>query len=331
MHKSLYNRYFSGSKVCVYAESNNVVQEGYLEYSGRKVPITKGIPRFVEDSGEYDNFAIQWNAFSSTQLDKVRKRHSNRNRLFSNTGWEIDDMKNKTVLEAGSGAGRYTEVLLDTGASVVSFDYTKAVDANYNNNMNDNLFLFQGDIYDIPFEDNYFDYIFCYGVLQHTPYPEDAFKMLFNKLKPKGKLSIDYYVKMDRPSVWYTPKYIWRPFTTKIPKSLLLKWVKLYVPLWLPFDTFIKHLLYKIPRFGHMIAGLIPIPCWNYLGSGMGWRERLQWAILDTYDALGAAYDKPKTMDEVVEMVSLDCAEVESVFYGSNGIVANVIKSGEKA
>jgi SAM-dependent methyltransferase len=102
------------------------------------------------------------------------------------------------ILEAGCGAGRFTEVLISTGATVISFDLSNAVEANYeNNNDKGDLLIFQGDIYNIPFPDNYFDYVFCYGVLQHTPDPDESYRQIFSKLKPGGKISIDYYLKFS--------------------------------------------------------------------------------------------------------------------------------------
>ena len=60
--------------------------------------------------------------------------------------------KNKKVLEAGSGAGRFTEILLKYGAVVDSFDYSSAVEANAKNNgHHDNLVLVQADIRKMPF------------------------------------------------------------------------------------------------------------------------------------------------------------------------------------
>ena len=58
---------------------------------------------------------------------------------------------------------------------------------------------------------------------------------------------------------------------------------------------------------------------------GFSYRTRLEWAIMDTFDALGARYDLPKTLEQVKTMVQMDNAETE-VFYGSNGIVANAIR-----
>ncbi len=48
------------------------------------------------------------------------------------TGWP-KDMKGETILEAGSGAGRFTEIMVKTGANILSFDFSSAVDANRGN------------------------------------------------------------------------------------------------------------------------------------------------------------------------------------------------------
>jgi len=56
-------------------------------------------------------------------------------------------MAGERVLEVGSGAGRFTEVILKTGARVYSFDLSDAVLANYANNAQyPDLCLFQGDL-----------------------------------------------------------------------------------------------------------------------------------------------------------------------------------------
>ena len=78
------------------------------------------------------------------------------------------------VLEVGSGAGRFTEILLKHGAIVHSIDYSNAVDANaINNGHHENLTLVQADIRRIPFPKAIYDYVVCLGVIQHTPNSEE--------------------------------------------------------------------------------------------------------------------------------------------------------------
>lgn len=47
---------------------------------------------------------------------------------------------------------------------------------------------------------------------------------------------------------------------------------------------------------------------------------------MDTFDALGAMYDEPKTLEEIDAMVESAENLTKKVFYGSNGIVANITK-----
>lgn len=310
---------------CVVSADDSVM-EGRLipRRGGDPIPIIHGIPRFVRESNYADNFGLQWNIFRSTQLDSMTGLPLTANRFWQDTGWTQEELHGSSVLEVGSGAGRFTEILLQTGASVTSFDYSCAVDANYTNNMHKgDLFLFQGDLYDMPLADNSFDYVFCYGVLQHTPRLEDAFRAMFAKLRPGGKLSLDCYRRYWFPTPWTTPKYLWRPITKRMNPDRLLSVIRKYMCWYLPFDTLIR----RIPFLGPAFLGLMPIPCWNYVGIGLTNKQRLEWAVMDTFDALGATYDYPKTKREVERMILTETKETAIVRYGSNGIVANLIRA----
>lgn len=308
-------------------EDNKRIVSGILTYrdsSRPPVPIVNGVPRFVPENNYADNFGLQWNTFRSTQLDSVNGLRLSFNRFWAATRWKPKDLFGKTVLEIGSGAGRFTEVLLDAGATVVSVDYSNAVDANFNNNSSKgDVCILQGDLYDLPFNDNVFDFVFCFGVLQHTPDPDRAYQSIFAKLKPGGHISIDYYLKYKYPNVWATPKYLWRPVTTKMEPARLLRIIQVYIPFWFPIDTFIR----RIPKFGPILLSIVPIPCWNPVGSGLSYTQRKVWAIMDTFDALGAKFDQPRTLDEVRLMVEHPLNAELQVFYGSNGVVANVTKA----
>jgi ubiquinone/menaquinone biosynthesis C-methylase UbiE len=311
-------------------EGENII-EGTLadkSYPSKTYPIANSIPRFLDDfrNNYADNFGLQWNLFKSTQLDSVSGIDLTYRRFWNNTKWTREELKGKKVLEVGSGAGRFTEIILASGAQLVSFDYSNAVEANYNSNKNKgDLFLFQASVYDIPFPDNYFDYVFCYGVLQHTPNPEKSYECMYNKLKPGGKLSVDSYKKQDLPKYWPHFKYTWRKYTTKMKPQTLLKIIKFYMPIWQPIDTFLRTA--PIPlRLGHRIAYRSAIPCWNYLDLGLTKKQRLEWGILDTFDALGAQHDHPRSLEEIKKMVEYGSPARTDVFLGSNGVVANVTK-----
>ena len=104
--------------------------------------------------------------------------------------------------------------------------------------------------------------------------------------------------------------------------ELLLKIIQFYIPYWIHIDTFIR----KIPFFGVGFLSIIPIPCWNYIDHGLSNKQRTEWAIMDTFDALGARYDYPLSLVSLREMVTKSEMKVIEVFYGSNGVVANLEK-----
>lgn len=281
-----------------------------------------------------DNFDLQWNTFRQTQLDSHTGTGRNTRTLFDSTGWTAAELKGKTVLEAGCGPGKYTEVLLQTGAHVTAFDLTTAVFVNRDQNSGKGkLACFQGDIYALPADLGQFDFVFCYGVLQHCPDPEMAYRKLFERVKPGGKISIDYYTNPPTATPWTTPKYFWRNWTVGMEPKTLLRRIRAYMPFWLPIDTMIR----VVPIIGPRLLGHLRIPCWNYLDVlkhnlktkplRTAIAEWYEWAVMDTFDALGAKYDFPKTLDEVRAMVKLDGAADIAVFPGSNGIVANATKA----
>ena len=159
-----------------------------------KIHIINGIPRFVNSENYAVAFGLQWNMFSQTQFDSFTKQPISENRLEIALGQSLESIRGLKILEAGSGAGRFTEILLKYGAEVYSFDLSNAVEANYKNNMpHGNLTLFQGDILDIHFQDEFFDISLCLGTLQHTPDSVESIRELTRVLKKGGKLVFDHY------------------------------------------------------------------------------------------------------------------------------------------
>lgn len=291
---------------------------------GHRFAVTRRIPRFQPDSGYAASFGEQWNTFRRTQLDRFNGTTLSRDRFFSGTGWRPEDLRGARVLEVGCGAGRFTQVMLDAGAHVCSIDYSTAVDACLANNDRPELTIAQADAFKLPFEPASFDFVFCYGVLQHTPDPHRAFRSLVRFARPGGRVSIDSYRK-----AWelqpYKSKYLWRPLTTRMSRTRLLKILEWYIPKWLPLDTVIK----KLPIVGNTL-GMV-VPCWNYCYLPLTDREKVEWAILDTFDALAPAYDLPqneRTIEQWFQEAGLRDIEVR---VGGNGVIGNGRAPGASA
>lgn len=291
--------------------------------AGRTVPVRGGVIRLREDSGYNESFALQWNRFKTNQLDAVNGTALSKKR-FAETGWCIDDLRGRKVLEAGCGAGRFTRILAESGARLISFDYSEAVDACRENNGHfPNLTLMQCDIFEMPFRPGTFDYVFCHGVLQHTPDPKAAFMALARLVAPGGRLSIDVYRKDGLIRPWKS-KYLWRPLTTRMKPETLLRFLEWFIPKWLPIDTAIK----RIPRVGNYLGSVIP--CWNYYLTDLSADQKVAWAIMDTFDALAPAYDIPARLEDVRAWLSeLGWPNVE-VRPGGNGVVGNGRRPSEE-
>jgi ubiquinone/menaquinone biosynthesis C-methylase UbiE len=247
--------------------------------------VKDSIPRFVSPDNYAANFGLQWRAHAGTQLDSRNGSNYSAQRIFESTGWPAD-MRGQRILEAGSGAGRFTEILAKTGADLFTFDFSRAVEANYSNNKRfPNVCFFQADIYRIPLPDEYFDRVICLGVLQHTPDVAATFQALARKVKPGGYLAVDVYPK----TIWQVVhwKYLLRPITTRMKPEPLYTFVKWYAPKLMP--------LAKIMRGigGRAAARLVPIL--DQSDKNVAPEVQLDWTILDTYDALSAAYDQPQT------------------------------------
>ena len=302
-----------------FPEARDEIHEGELicPLDGRRVPIRDCIPRFHEEGEYVESFGNQWNRFRRTQIDKFNGTTLSRDRFYSGTRWRPEGLQGTRVLEVGCGAGRFTQILLDAGAVVYAVDYSNAVDACFENNgPHPKLCVVQSDLYQMPFRKHSFDYVFCYGVLQHTPDVREAFMSLIPFLKPGGKLAIDVYRKgwVLEP---YKSKYLYRPIAKRMSPDLLFRVIEWYVPKWLPVDTVIK----RIPVLGPMLG--MAIPCWNYSYFPLTKQQQQEWAILDTFDALASRYDCPQTLDTVQRWFEEAGLEEIRVGYGGNGILGN--------
>ena len=108
--------------------------DDYVSTNGIVFPIVNNIPRFVNTKNYTDTFGLQWNSFTKIQLDSNSGFSLTEQRLKRCLGDSLFlNIEGKKILEAGCGAGRFTEILLENNARVVSVDMSSAVDANQEN------------------------------------------------------------------------------------------------------------------------------------------------------------------------------------------------------
>ena len=285
----------------------------------KKYEIINKIPRFVANNYYTDNWGLQWNRFRKTQLDSYTKFPISEQRLKRCLGEEIfSRLAGKTVLEAGCGAGRFTEILLAKSANVVSVDMSNAVEANQSNfPQNQNHIVVQADILKLPFVSQQFDLVICLGVIQHTPSPESTLKALYDQVKPGGWLIVDQYTFSFS---YYTQiaKIIFRFILKHIEPSKALKITSFLIEIFLPI-----HRIGKKSRFWQAIMRRItPIVSYYYDFPKFSEKLHKEWALLDTFDNLTDYYKhfttlkKMKNIYQSLKMEEIDCSR------GGNGIEA---------
>jgi ubiquinone/menaquinone biosynthesis C-methylase UbiE len=265
------------------------------------------------------SFGVEWNRHARTQYDSYTGTKISETRFFEETHWPRE-LHGETILEVGSGSGRFTEQAASTGAMIVSMDYSCAVDANYKSNRHkSNVLIVQGDIYSMPFRANFFDRLFCIGVLQHTPDVEQAFFSLLKYLKPGGNLAVDVYCyRWWIHLLW--ARYWVRPITRRLEPEALYKLCERYVSVMWP----IARLIHRLPKGRYINSALLIA---DYKGVYPLSEEMLkEWAILDTFDGLSAFYEHPQSLRTVrtwFEKAGLESTEVD---YGYSVIVGRGIK-----
>ncbi len=298
-------------------EPDERIESGLLicDGCGDQAPVVGFVPRFVPADTYASSFGFQWNRFRKTQLDSHTGVPISAERFFEQSGWSSEDLAGKRVLDVGCGAGRFAEVALGCGARLVALDYSSAVDACWANLCHHrHLDVVQGDVYHLPFQSGSFDFVYCFGVLQHTPDVRRAFMALPEQLAPGARLTVDVYPRMVWNLLW--PKFWLRPFTRRMSRRRLLRLVEVMVAVLLPLSVAVG----RLPFVGRKLRFAVPVI--NYDGVfPLTERQLREWSILDTYDMLAPVHDQPqsrRTLASWLEEAGLERIEVfrRGVFVG---------------
>ncbi|NJO03568.1 MAG: class I SAM-dependent methyltransferase [Bacteroidia bacterium] len=302
------------------------VQKDLLtDHQNNHFPKIRGAYRFVESDNYTQSFGYQWNKFQKTQIDRFSPSPQSRDRFFAVTGWEPESLAGKNMLEVGSGAGRFTHVVLEhTQANLYSVDYSDAVEANHQNNghYGERLNLFQASIYAMPFAPKSFDRVFCFGVLQHTPDFKKSVQSLIEMVKPGGELVVDFYPIRG----WWTKihaKYLLRPWTRRLNHERLLYLIDRHADRLIKLYDRIDRL--KIAKFVNRFIPVCDIK--NTLPPDLSPEQRREWVVLDTFDMFSPRYDQPQRLSRVkkwFEAYGMQQVQADYVQFGHGQRVARV-------
>ncbi len=297
------------------------VDDAYVS-EGAKAPIINGVTRFV-DSGSYASlFGDQWKEYKKTQLDSYTGSPTSESRLDRCLGEDLkNNLAGKVVLEAGCGAGRFTEVLLKKGAFVVSSDLSSAVEVNVENfPASDKHIVIQADINNMPFADESFDVVICLGVIQHTTDSEKTIEDLYKLVKKGGSLVIDHY-SYDRSNYLRLAR-LYRIFLRKKTSDYTIPYTKKLVKRYLPWHKRVA----KYKLLSVLLNRISPVV--SYYSVFPQFSEKLQqeWALLDTHDSLTDWHKRFRNTKQITQtLTNLGATDINCA-YGGNGVEANCKK-----
>lgn len=302
---------------------------------GCRVPVVRGIPRFVDSEHYASSFGLQWRTFRKTQHDSANGTTLSRTRLERCLGDSLESLSGKSVLEAGCGSGRFTELLLEGGAFVFAVDLSSAVESNYQNCLHPtNYFVCQADIRRIPVAAHQFDVVVCLGVIQHTPDSEQTMSALCSHLKPGGLLVIDHYQRQapgppQKRPLRFIPGRVYpsgwlRSYLLGKPASFSLRFTKTLVALLWPAHRILW-------RMRHLPGGAwarraftyySPVADGHEVYPGLSPRQIYEWSVLDTHDRHTDYYKHLRTAEEIEQHLrSCGMTNIHTA-YGGNGVEA---------
>ena len=286
-------------------------------------PRAGGIARFIHGTTYADAFGAQWNAYRLAQLDSYTGTTISRDRLRECLGEELwNSLDGLHVLEAGCGAGRFTEILLERGAYVTAIDLSNAIDANQETFGDHPLRrAAQADVVAMPFLPQQFDVVFCFGVVQSTPDPEATIKALYEHVKPGGRLVFDHYTWEIGWLLSLSP--LVRLYLKHASPEKGIRATESLVKTLLPFHR-------RLGPIGRKFLDRVS-PVMSYYDDYPELNDELQreWALVDTHDSLTDYYKFFRTTSQIDRELRKLGSEDIRVRRGGNGVEAQAKRPAE--
>lgn len=225
--------------------SKDDITSGLLECTGCSTtyPIEGGIPRILSESDRRNNYNRNFEYYWLRM--NWHRPQMNKERFYQLTEWRPEDIRDKVVLDAGCGGGRWLYQFAQGGAKeVVAFDYTRAVEraADLCRSF-ENIHYVQTDIFRMPFPDNIFDVVHCHGVLMATPDPRKGVDNLSRKVKEGGELAILLYRNLTKPQKVIDESIC--AVTKRLPTRVMY-WLTI-------FPTLIEYVPGAVPLFENIV------------------------------------------------------------------------------
>jgi SAM-dependent methyltransferase len=263
---------------------------------GHSFPVVDGIPRFVSESFYTQSFGRQWNRWATNQVDSLNGTTIFRDR-FSRYLCPPEDLRGMRVLDAGCGAGAFIDVTAPHASEVVAFDLSTSVEAARRTfEHHEHVTIAQADLLEPPLAKHSFDFVYCIGVLQHTPDPERAFASIAELVRPGGRLGVWIYERAPWEAI--KPRHLLRRYTKALSGPRAERFVEQYAPPALKA----RRALSRLPG-GSRMKKLVPVAdVTDYAGrpaEQLDDHQIAEWCVMDTHDMLVTTYDSPQRPETV--------------------------------
>ena len=129
------------------------------------------------------------------------------------------NLKGKTVFDGGCGNGRLACNIAKYGCHVIAMDLSSIVKKAFRNCKANTIHYIQGDLNNIPFEKNSFDFVWCHGVLMNVNKPHETFNILADLVKTNGKLYTMFY-SSEQKNLYNKIRLITWKIISKLPNFL---------------------------------------------------------------------------------------------------------------
>lgn len=320
---------------------------------GSEFPVVRYIPRLVPNYNYSESWGKLWNETYRLVKDSctrvpfyyncIHGRYLEDGKEKEGTspfGFEWPtNMSGETILEIGPGTGCCTEHLVKTGAVLFSVDMSDAVDSfSEKLLLEPNIHVIQGNIGESILQTKYFDRIWLFQVLQHTPSPPDTLRTMYALLKNEGELAFTSYRGSYNP--WYYR------LIRKIDPNVSWRYINKCVPFFVPVKYNLQKICYKLkmPLIAKIVRKIMePIDTRNmYFNTlegnadqythGMLWNRTknkdllIQQVILNTFDAITPTYTNNANHDVIEKWARLSGFK-DIITWGKSGVRARAFKN----